>query len=307
MTITVDIMADSVSESSGKRLTTYQLRYPRFIHAEVMTHRVFARNASSSRAIPVTKMMKALRQDPAMPERWGKNGKGMQDHGPLEQEQEEIAKALWLRGRDSAIDIVGKMMIQKEQPHKQIVNRILEPWMHIDVIMTGTEWANFFALRCHEDADPTFQVLAKKMHAAMEESTPKELAHGKWHLPYIRVEDRGAVIGFLEESNQKLTEQNITHILIKLSVARCARVSYTTHHGDTPSIAEDIALHDRLLLSQPVHASPGEHQATPDKAKFLKAFAWENPQLHGPLVGWCQYRKTIPGENILDYQPNEAA
>ncbi|XAI95925.1 putative thymidylate synthase [Microcystis phage Mwe-JY26] len=315
MTIDVQIVADSISAHSGKRLTTFVTRYPRFIHSEVMTHRVFARNASSSRAIPIQKMIKQITEDPAMPERWGRNGKGMQDHGPLSVEEETEAKRLWLQARDGTLSVVGKMLARPEQPHKQIVNRLLEPWQHINVIITTTELTNFFALRYHADADPTIEVLARKMWEAYEASEPAELEHGQWHLPLVDMEDRAAIRQYLAEAGtgHEESEAEITKLMLKLSTARCARVSYNDHYGKRPTIAKDLELHDLLVAGHPKHASPAEHQATPDTGKMVDAplskveWKWTRPALHGPLVGWCQYRKTIPGENITSFSRSPTA
>jgi hypothetical protein len=313
MTVTASVLADSVSAHSGKRLTTFLLRYPRFIHSEVMTHRRFARNASSSRAIPMMKMIKEINEDPAMPERWGLNGKGMQDHGPLSPDQEAEAKRLWLVARDNAVGVVGKLMAMKEVPHKQISNRLLEPWMHIHVLVTATEYDNFFALRCHEDADPTIKVLADRMWEAYDASEPVELQHGQWHMPFVGIEDRVLIREHLKEKLGApvafdVTEAQMTQYLLKLSTARCARTSYTDHYGKRPSVEKDLILHDDLVGKQPVHASPAEHQGTPDTGSYVTVpgskseWRWTNPSLHGPFVGFCQYRKTIPGEEIKQYR-----
>lgn len=281
MTIEAKIVADSIS-SEGARLTTFQLRYPRFIHAELMTHRVFSRNASSSRAIPVERMIEDLRRDPAMPIYWGSNQKGMQAGSELGGDDLAGCKALWLHSMENAIHTAESLL--HRGLHKQIANRILEPWAHINVVVTATEWANFFALRCHEDAQPEIKKLADHMRVSMALSTPVTMAHGAWHLPYIQ------------------EQENELHIddLKKISVARCARVSYLTHDGRQTSVEEDIKLYDRLVGSQPLHASPAEHQGTPDLMTNddgeFNFPDWENPELQGNFTGWIQFRKTLPGE-----------
>ena len=58
------VLLDSVSPG-GVRLVTMEVRYPRFIHAEFMTHRMFSRNAGSSRALPIRKMIAAVRDERA--------------------------------------------------------------------------------------------------------------------------------------------------------------------------------------------------------------------------------------------------
>jgi hypothetical protein len=204
MTITAKIIADSVSPQQV-RLTTIQLRYPRFIHAEFMTHRVFSRNASSSRAIPVDRLIKDVMEDPAMPIYWGKNQKGMQaeqecdtpvqygiiprsNHIGAWNEAAYITnEEAWLKARDNAVGMARAFT--QAGYHKQIVNRLLEPFCHINVVVTATEWSNFFALRDHEGAQPEIRELAQWMKEAMKRSTPHRLEPGDWHVPYLTEEE----------------------------------------------------------------------------------------------------------------------
>jgi thymidylate synthase ThyX len=280
MTITAKIITDSISNNI--RLTTFQLRYPRFIHGEYMTHRVFSRNASSSRAIPVKKLISDIIEDTAMPIHWGKNRPGMQaneEHYDLLQINDEnlSREEAWLKARDSAIEIATQFM--HAGYHKQIVNRILEPFSHISVVCTATDFNNFFALRSHEDAQPEIKCLSDKMIEELANSIPNQLETGMWHLPYV-----------LESENYLPLETKR-----KISVARCARVSYLRHDGTTPDITKDVELHDVLVVSRPLHASPAEHQATPDT---LTNNNWDNPAKHGNLRGYIQYRKTLPFEYV---------
>lgn len=299
MTIEAKIIEDSVSPTSP-RLTTFQLKYPRFIHAEFMTHRVFSRNASSSRAIPVQKQIDMIREDTAMPAHWGKNQSGMQ----AEEENDAYltigvdpvsytAREAWGKARDNAIQVAQGF--HDAGYHKQVVNRILEPFSHISVVCTATDYDNFFWLRRHKDAQPEIKILADAMHTAMEESEPKLLGEKDWHLPYVTEADRQKVFGLEAAGSTQDPVDPWTGMLIKISVARCARVSYLTHDGLTPDIHKDISLYDRLVGSSPLHASPAEHQARPDV--FNDAHGWQNPNLHGNLRGYQQYRKMLPGEH----------
>lgn len=302
MTITASIIADSVSPE-GIRLTTMQLRYPRFIHSEFMTHRVFSRNASSSRAIPVQRMIEDLRRDPAMPIYWGSHKPGMQAGEELPETEVykgltlrplKMAKEYWLDAMEECIQVAEELI--QLGLHKQIANRILEPWAHINVVVTATEWANFFALRAHPDAQPEIKALAEAMMAAMGQSDPVLLAPGQWHLPYVVHQDLLDVGDYLRNTKQvAITDDRVTDLLKKVSVARCARVSYLTHDGRPTSVEEDLALYDRLLISQPLHASPSEHQAQPDT---LIDGVWAKSNLHGNFTGWCQLRKNLPNEFI---------
>ena len=282
MTITVKVIADSVSPE-GIRLTTMQLRYPRIIHSELMTHRVFSRNASSSRAIPVKKQIHDIIADAAEPVEWGSAQKGMQAGAPLVGWRLQATRLAWHGSKLCAL--LGARIALWAGAHKQIANRILEPWSHISVVVTSTDWANWFALRKHEDADPTIRELAALMYGARLVSQPDLLEPGEWHLPYIDDQDRQTCAGDTED-------------LRKASAARCARVSYLNHDGYRPRMSDDLALYDRLAGSDPKHASPLEHQATPDK--LWSRNRWAKPDQHGNFRGWRQHRKMVPGEAIYD-------
>ena len=286
MTITAKIIADSVS-TEGKRLTTLQLRYPRWIHSEFLTHRVFSRNASSSRAIPVERLIADILRDTAMPLHWGKNQPGMQakeQHGAVVRLSQAGSfpftnKQAWLIARDNAVAVARAFAAAGY--HKQIVNRLLEPFSHINVLVTSTEWDNFFELREHPDAQPEIRALAVAMRASMDSSTPDILQEDQWHLPYITAkEHRDAYYG--------PSQTPAWNTLIRCSVARCARVSYFTHEGKPPNIEDDLKLYDRLVGARPLHASPAEHQARP-----VGLFEREKLSMTGNFKGWIQYRKLL--------------
>lgn len=290
MTISAKVIADSISPTY-KRLTTLQLRYPRFIHAEFMTHRVFSRNASSSRAVPVERMIQDVIDDPAMPLFWGRNQRGMQ---AVEECNEPVAvfgvgqgtehsrEKAWLLARDKAVE--AARAFANAGYHKQIVNRLLEPWLHINVVVTATEWSNFFSLRLHKDAQPEIQELARCIRAAMADSIPMPLQPGEWHLPYTTDDD----VRMLEDSHP----QEVLEYLTILSVARCASVSYMTVDGRPMTLDRATAIYAKLVSGEVFHASPFEHQATPDRVP-MGGMTWCNPELHGNFVGWVQLRKQI--------------
>jgi hypothetical protein len=278
--IEVKIIADSVNDY-GNRLTTMQLRYPRFIHSEFMTHRVFSRNARSSRAVPTAKLIKEVRDNPVMPVHWGKNQPGMQAATEIDDINRPFAKSAWNKAAMAAADHAS--YLDALGVHKQVVNRILEPFLHIDVVVTATEWTNFYALRRHKDAQPEIKALADMMWEMQQRSVPNHIPVNGWHMPYITD---------VEWENNLIPEEH----LLKVSVARCARVSYKTFDGVLPKLEDDLKLYDRLVGSAPMHASPAEHQATPDVQAADGKFCYKNT--HGNLVGWQQYRKTLKGENI---------
>lgn len=272
MGIEAKIVLDSVGPH-GIRLTTFQLKYHRYIHGEVMTHRVFSRNASSSRAIPIMKTLAQVWHDPAMPVHWGANQAGMQAKEQLTGWKLKVAKTLWKTAAKAACVFAYGFM--KIGLHKQLGNRILEPWQYIHVILSATEWDNFYALRDHPDAQPEIAELAVKMKAAQVDSIPtyRDSSMGKraWHLPYVSE----AEFDWFTLSDLK-----------KISTARNARVSYLTHDGENPDPAKDIALHDRLVGSIPIHASPTEHIAYPVLSDSF----------FGNFKGWWQYRKEVEAD-----------
>lgn len=203
------------------------------------------------------------------------NQPGMQASAEVDGATQTIVQRVWLEAARSAAgyaEDLGRAGI-----HKQIVNRILEPFQWMRTIVTATEFENFFALRDHPDAEPHFQMLSRAMRKAMEESTPV-LRDGvdlydtsNWHLPYIRDEERQAE-RFLQ--------------LCKVSAARCARVSYLTHDNEHPTLQADLALYDRLAGGAPMHASPLEHQGAPAPRADIQS---------GNFVGWIQYRQLAEG------------
>jgi hypothetical protein len=247
MTIEAKIVAHS-SHPGCPDLITVQARYPRFIHSEVMTHRAFSRSASSSRAVPVARMIQDVLDDPAMPVEWGSNKAGMQAGDEVK--GQEDAKYIWRLAMQQAV--TNAKELSRIGLHKQIVNRILEPFGHISVVITSTDWNNFFNLRCHPAADPTMRALAEAIRDVIGKSTSQSLDAGQWHLPYG---------GNLSES-----------------AARCARVSYLRHDGAAPSNADDMSLAVRLREEK--HMSPFEHQATPTPGQRNANFSgWKSQRV----------------------------
>lgn len=273
--IEAKIVADSTAPS-GVRLTTFVLTYPRFIHAEFMTHRVFSRNASSSRATPVKKQIQMIIDNPAIPMAFTKNKAGMQGGEALSGEDHKAAVEAWLEARDEAVKWANALA--SLEVHKQYANRLLEPFAHITVVCTATDYTNFFALRNHEAAQPEIHELARQMYECYDSNHPEPKGMGQMHLPFVTESERQNAIGYQE--------------LIKMSVARCARVSYLTHEGKQPSLEEDVKLYDRLVGSAPIHASPAEHQGIASFDPHLKS---------GNFRGWVQYRQTLKDQNITKY------
>lgn len=260
------VIADSVAPN-GRRVTTLEVVMHRFVLAEFNTHRMFSRNSASSRAIPFHKMAERVTDTPAEPVVWATEQKGMQGGPPLS-DPEDIgdARRYWLNARDEAVESARRLVTLGV--HKSIANRLLEPFMWHTVIVTSTEWDNFFGLRCHEMAQPEIRVAADAMQEAYNASEPHQIGWAGWHLPYV---------------TQKERSEYLTVDLKKISVARCAWVSTMSHDGDH-SVEACERMFDRLTTAVPMHASPLEHQARPMMP--------DDHQI-GNLIGWCQYRHDI--------------
>lgn len=310
--ITAKVVCDSVSPS-GSRLTTMELRYPRIIHAEFMTHRAFSRNAESSRARPFDAMVDAVLADPFVPLVWGSEKSGMQAGPPLTGKDRDTATLIWLDALNRVVAQARELRSLEQRVHKSLVNRLLEPWAYITVVCTATEWSNFFRLRLHGDAEPHFQALAGAMKAALDSSVPT-VRDG--HFPYFDGTgfsvDLGRfpsgminLVSFAAECTtiDGVTDQSVVdfvdrcvqidgplgrgwdNLMAMVSVARCSRVSYLKQ-GRVPTLVEDLAQYDRLVTGSGFgHWSPHEHVG----------FAGDKGAVSGNFVGWTQYRKLFVG------------
>lgn len=288
MSYEAKIIADSVSQG-GHRLTTMQVTFPRIVLSEFNTHRVFSRNSASSRAIPVLKQLMRIEENPFIPIYWGRNQSGMQAAEELSPDEQTVATGIWLQARDDAMKHVRLLLDMGV--HKQIANHLLEPWMYHTVIVTATEWSNFFALRANPDAQPEIRRIAEMMLELYRAGTPRLVREGEWHLPLIQLEEYDGKFEFTLEARQ-------------ISAARCARVSYLTHDG-RHDLEADLVLYKRLTGAG--HMSPLEHPATPSRyvGKLVEVdetalgnpiYNWY-PVFEGNFRGWKQLRKFVPNED----------
>lgn len=325
--IEVQIIADSVGQRSG-RITTFELTYPRIIHSEFMTHRLFSRNAMSSRAVPIKKMVELIRTNMAMPVRFGSNQPGMQDKGVEHDGMVDVAgfcrkltgREAWAIAAKRACDMA--LSLEEAGYHKQIANRLIEPFQMMKTVMTTTEMENFLWLRVDADADPTIEVLANLMKQALENSDPEWLQPGVWHTPYV-----DHVYGFGPEGDAHIFEgycvldENDRPVMLteeealRISASCCGQVSYR-RLDSTKDKALDI--YTRLVAGKKVHASPFEHQACEveetvedydhPEGQLLNATwcpsSWEEGITHvdrdgnfwsGNFKGFIQHRQLIPG------------
>lgn len=287
----VRVLLDSVSRA-GKRIVTFELTYPRLAHADFLTHRLFSKNAASSRAIPVKKMMDRIKDDPVIPVQWGKNQSGMQAAEELSDEPttcslgiaqwpspREQARQLWLKARDEAVFYAQRLM--DLGLHKQLANRITEPWMFITVICTSTEWDNFLNLRATPLAQPELAWVAYEVKKKLAESQPQVLEPGgEWHLPLVTGNDFDDLAD--EWHDGKVGDgRDLWETLKLISVGRCARVSYLTHEGKRDP-NEDIALAHKLMENG--HWSPFEHVAQAEHDPDIRI---------GNFMGWRQFRADV--------------
>jgi thymidylate synthase ThyX len=261
MSVSAEVILDSVSPA-GLRLTTFQLTFHRFVLAEFNTHRVFSRNSASSRAIPVQKQIDKVLNETAMPVEFGTNQSGMQAGPPLEGDDLYAAQDLWRSAAHDATVYANRLM--DLGVHKQVTNRLLEPFMWHTAIVTSMEWDNFYTQRCSELAQPEIQAVAYPTREAFLASTPIQLGYGDWHTPYIHPYE----YELFDVETRK-----------KVSAARCARVSYLTQDG-VRDVDADLTLYERLVTADPPHWSPLEHVATPFEGKH------HNPG--GNFINWAR-------------------
>lgn len=315
--ITARVVQASASEYTGTAMWTLEIEYPRFILAELNTHCMLEKNSSSSRAVPVAFQNQLLLDNPAMPVYWGKNQAGMTAKEEMNDLEKEAAKGVWLQALKDALS-AGNVLSDKAglNGHKQVANRVTEPWQRMRTVISGTEWANFFWLRNHPDAQPEFQELARVMLEAMQQVRPKQLKAWEWHVPYVErvwnyslADDQENLLYFVPGTMQQLSLEEA----LKVSVSCCSQTSYRKQ-DDSLEKAEEVF--NRLNIgseTQPAHASPCTHQAKPiayfngvdDHEQGLQPEKWESGVTHmtrdkrlwsGKLKDFIQYRKLIPNE-----------
>lgn len=309
MSYDVKILLDSVNPA-GVRLTTWELTYPRFVHAELMTHRVFSRSSASSRAIPYKTMRDRIVNDPVMPVWWGKNQAGMQAEVPMSLAEIVVAEQTWVRGMKRAVETADEL--HTLGAHKQIVNRVTEPWMWITVIMSTTCHANWFEQRDHKAAQPELRHFAAYMHDLYWSMKPKFLPAGEWHMPLLDDREQLVSEGFTSVKPTfdygygdgglrflPVSLSDFDNTLQAISAGRCARTSYLTHHGKRDP-KEDVGLFQRMSGASPSHRAPLEHVAQ-SMASSPSAIAtldhdFTGNAFFGNFQGFKQLRGFVPNE-----------
>ena len=325
--ITAKVLSDSISKS-GTRMTTFVVEYPRMILGEFNTHRNLSKNSSSSRAIPIQKMVDYVLQNHVEPVYYGSAKKGMQSGVELQGVALDNAKTFWNTARVEATTL--SRSLAEVGASKEVANRLIEPFQMMKVVCSATDFDNFFNLRLHKDSDPNILMLAYKMYQAMEESTPTILEQGGWHLPYIEreVDDEGKIEYFTWNIDTSSTETEgyqyknplTLDEAIKYSSACCASVSYRT---DDMTLDKANSIFDKLVGANIVHASPFEHIATPIEYDLFGNTAtnipfetdtWQQGITHvtkdgvlcsGNLQGWVQYRHLLPNNTCWKFDFDE--
>ena len=310
--IKATVICDSISEQ-GTRLTTFEIEYPRIVMSEFNTMRAISKNSSSSRAIPVSKMLEHTKNINLKPIYFGSKKSGMQAGDELVGEDLLYAKSTWESALHSMVH--SAKILDDCGVAKEVTNRLVEPFQLVKVVCTATDWENFFNLRLHPDSDPNICMLAYKMYQAMQESKPIELKVGEWHLPFVNVgwNGKGEMCYADDDSNSIELEQ-----AIKLSAASCASVSYRTE-GMTLEKADKIF--DMLIKAEVIHASPFEHLATPvvfnetnemcnvfeylDKVDGITHVNKQGDLCSGNLRGWVQYRHLLPNNTAWKFDFEE--
>lgn len=256
--ISAVVVADSVFGDC--RLSTIECCFHRFVLPQVLTHRVFSRNAGSSRAVSVSDCVESVLFDTAFPVEFGVEQKGMVSGGPVDDGVLRECLGVW---SDAASDaVVAASRLVELGVHKQVANRLLEPFLWQKMLISSTDFSNFFAQRRHDDAQPEHALFAERVFEALEGSVPVEVPEGGWHAPF----------------SNGVTEDDLA-----VSVARCARVSYLKAGGDRDA---DLRLADRLLAASPPHSSPFEHVATPGAGSRN-------------FEGWVQLRELLEAGFLL--------
>lgn len=269
--IKVNLITYSESIDTQKRLATFVLKIPKFIWGHIISHRTLSRNSASSRATPAKRIRRNVLMDPFVPVYFGENKPGMQSGHALKGFKLWMAKKTWLWSR--YLPVFFHYLGQKIGIHKEVVNRLIEPWLMVEIIITATEWSNFLSLRVNEAAQPEIRYAAEQINNLLKEQKPVKLQIGQWHLPFILEKEQD-----LDLDTKK-----------KISAARCARVSYSLFDGKTSDIDSDLKLCKKLSSSG--HWSPFEHIAQ----------ALDKQERIGNFIGWKQYRKEFENENGGDY------
>ena len=306
-----EIVAHSVAENSGKEIVTVKVKYGLIVHSEFLRHRQLSRGVKSNRAIPCATIRKEVLSNPYIPLVFGKNKRGMQSSEPMC--FEGVGRALFKAARYPAVFF--HYVLDKMGLHKQVCNRLLNPWQWVEETITATEWQNLYALRIHDAAQADVREVVECIKEVIDKNREfgvvQKLKPGEWHVPYVSTR-RYKKDGELEYFDNDWTKLSVEDALV-CSAARCARSSYNKHDGTSTTLSTDAPLFETLLKDSPKHASPVEHQATPMQVPYNEhwhtdgSVGWIEGVTHvdkmgnywsGNFCGWVQYRQLIPNESV---------
>lgn len=287
----VKVMLSSINKETGKKAVTFLLkRFPYALVQEPATHRILradslgvegaavelnttsinpftemlSRNSASLRAVTTPRIIEMVRKDPYIPS-WTSYCKGM-GGGKVSPDQHKKATNRMLDALEASIQVLEDLL--EIGISKQDANRYISPYLRIPILITATEWDNFFALRTVEGVQPDFRETALEMKALYDTVEPQELIPGEWHIPFLK-----------DGEKEKHTLPELLH----LSTARCAWLSYCSHDADR-SYERAVATHDQLIKAG--HASPCEHQ--------LYALTKDSPMKYCKnYVDFAPYRQII--------------
>jgi thymidylate synthase ThyX len=309
MSIKVEHIQASVCADTGQRIDTLVCSYPRVIHSQLLTHRVFSKNSSSTRAIPLEKAISQILDNPAE-YIWTQNQAGMQGKviPAKEKKRLEDINGFYKTGMYYAIETARKLAASPLNVHKQNAGRLLEPFQNIKIVLTATEWENWDWLRDDPAAQGEIAELARAISKARAEATPMVLYAGEWHVPFVdreRSPQTGEMYYFIKQGQQLSAEEAQ---LVSMSV--CAQTSY---RNSDYSLEKALDMKGKLLDCEKVHASPSEHIATPivpDDFEFVSGDilpdSWPEGITHmdrnrnywsGNLKGFIQYRQLLSGHD----------
>lgn len=304
--IRVEVVQHSISES-GKELLTVNVKYGLLVHAEFLRHRTLGRCVKSNRAIPMKTIRKEVLEKPYSPVFIGKNQAGMV--ADSEMKFKGFWEGLYKAARYPMCAV--HWLADKCGAHKEWANRLLNPWQYVSETITATEWDNLYNLRVHKDAQKDIYEVVKLIHKAQKMSKPLELKAGEYHVPYVTRKFTEGVLKYFDNDGTELSVEQA----IQASAARCARSSYNNHDKTTANYQNDVVLYNNLIESEPKHASPVEHQATPmsvpvqdyvqDVGSAEEGVTHEDREGNywsGNLKGWVQYRQLIPNNTCWDYR-----
>jgi hypothetical protein len=304
-----EVVKHSVSPD-GKEIITFSLKYGLIIHAEVLRHKLLNHSVKSNRAIPCKNIRREVLDDPYVPVHFGSNQPGMV--ADKEHPFQKLVRNTWKAARYPAVGV--HWFLDKIGVHKEVCNRLLNPWQWVRETLTGTELDNFYNLRLHRDAQKDVYVLAKAMYQAQEKSSPELLQAGEWHVPYVGTYREGGKLVYADTNGDRISSEEA----IKCSAARCARSSYDKHDGTSTNLKNDLKLYQRLIDSDPAHASPCEHIGTPMEYPEIEMdqgieyyddtnVGWSHVDKEGffwsgNFKGWIQYRKLLNNEACWEYK-----